>query len=95
MNKTRGTYDDPFLGLAPIDKLNGPSFIQALANTGQIQSKKVSFQFSHWSAHGFSNNNITIGNNVQDAYAGHLIHNLILAESPWLFNINYQGIEYG
>ena len=23
-----------------------------------------------------------------------LVHNLILAESPWLWNINYQGIEY-
>ena len=39
-------------------------------------------------------NNITFGGNIDDAYTGHLKLNLVLSSTPWLFNVNYQGLMY-
>ena len=75
-----------YLGLAPINKLNGPSFVSALNETGSMLNSTVSWQLGDW---GSENNNITFGGNIEGAFLGHLKFNLILATSPWVFNLNY------
>jgi hypothetical protein len=72
--------------LSPIDKENGPSYVQALYETGNIKNLTVSWQLADW---GSEDNMFTVGGNVEGAYEGHLNFNLILADSPWTFNINY------
>ena len=61
----------------------------------------VSYQLADWSYYDFiseeyiyPSSNITFGGNIDTAYRGHLKYNLILSDSPWLFNVNYQGIAY-
>ena len=51
----------------------------------------ISWQLGDYSS---NNKNITFGGNVEGAFVGRLHYNLILATSPWLFNLNYQGVAY-
>jgi hypothetical protein len=74
------------LGLSPVDDLNGPSYVKALYQTGRMKDFIVSFQFTDWSS---DDNKYTVGGDVEDAFGGSLLQNYILADTPWLFNINY------
>jgi hypothetical protein len=78
--------------LAPKSSLNGPSYENKLNSTGRMLNESVSYQLGDWNS---DSNNITFGGNVEEAFAGHLKWNLILTTSPWLFNVNFQGIMYG
>ena len=91
-NKSEETkFYDPYLSLSPVDELNGPSYVQALNEAGRMAEFVVSWQLADW---GSENNKYTIGGNVEGAFEGILKQNFILASSPWLFCINYQGIQY-
>jgi hypothetical protein len=46
----------------------------------------VSWQLSDWNV---DNNNFTVGGDIEGAFEGQLFANKILAESSWLFNLNY------
>jgi hypothetical protein len=56
-----------------------------------MKNLSVSWQLSDL---GLENNNITFGGNVENAFVGFLKSNFILSSSPWLFNLNYQGVQY-
>jgi hypothetical protein len=75
-----GTSFYPYLGLAPERKLNGPSFVKALNETDHLQNYSLSYQLSDWPVTEdlVGNNNITFGGDVQGAFTGHLVANLIL-----------------
>jgi hypothetical protein len=83
-------YPNPYLGLAPIDDLNGPSYVQVLNETGNMRNLSLSYQLGDWPASGdfVGNDNITFGGNVEGAYAGILKRNKILKESGFLYNLN-------
>jgi hypothetical protein len=89
-NKNINNRPYPYLGLAPISKLNGPSYVRALNATGNMKNSSVSFQLGDWPESGdeVGNDNITFGGNVEGAYDGTLKRNLILASSGFLYNIN-------
>jgi hypothetical protein len=38
----------PYLGLAPTDKINGPSFVESLNKAGKMLNFSVSWQFGNW-----------------------------------------------
>jgi hypothetical protein len=56
-----------------------------------MQNNSLSYQLGNWpETNDFvGNDNITFGGNVESAFSGHLKFNLIYADSPWLFNVNY------
>ena len=81
-------YDGPAfnrLGLSPINAYNGPSYVEALYDTGRIAEKKVSWQL----ATGIDGHNITFGGDVRSAYSGTLVREIILEESLFFWNVNY------
>jgi hypothetical protein len=68
-----------------------------LFDTGRADKLQVSWQLAPWTEfddYGYSDNNITFGGNVEQAYDGSLKFNFILEESAWLWNINFQGVAY-
>ena len=77
------------------DKLNGPSYPKSLFSTGRIENFTVSWQLTDWGSLSFTRgSNFTLGGHQHDSYFGALNFNFILATSPWLWNLNYQGLEY-
>ena len=80
----------PYLGLAPSNKLNGPSYVNALNSTERMTNQSVSFQLTDWPEYGdrVGNDSITFGGNVESAFGGHLKRNIPLVDSSWMFNLN-------
>jgi hypothetical protein len=76
-NNDLSTIAYPYLGLAPIDDLNGPSYVQALNATGNMRNSSLSYQLGDWPVSGdnVGNDNITFGGNVEGAYGGILKRN--------------------
>jgi hypothetical protein len=74
------------LGLSPINSYNGPSYVEALFDTGQIAEKKVSWQLATGEK---GKHNITFGGDIKSAYHGSLVRNFILEESEFFWNVNF------
>jgi hypothetical protein len=80
----------PYLGLAPSNKLNGPSYVNALNSTERMMNQSVSFQLGDWTEKYdyVGNDSITFGGNVESAFGGQLKRNIPLVDSSWMFNLN-------
>ena len=80
------------LGLSPSDpRVTGPSYVDALFSSGQILNKTVGFVCNSTSNNLFS----YFGWDNTALFTPPLVKNHILADSPFMWNINYQGVIYG
>ena len=80
------------LGLSPSKPgLTGPSYIDYLTLSGQIHNKTVGFVYNSTSTVLTS----YFGWDNTTQFTPPLVKNHILADSQFMWNINYQGVLYG
>ena len=92
MTKSKGLNgNDGILGLSPINKANGPSFMNALYQQDKIDKEVVTF----WINQEEIESTVTIGGVPDNAIRGsQFSHELIQRYDAW-WTVRLQGLYYG
>lgn len=88
------TNANGILGLSPAANGNGPSYMKALHDQGQIDEYKVSFQLNTYNLLNTTNNYADFGTPVDSRYIGDQWHsNLVKKDDTW-WTLKMNGFSY-